>query len=287
MITDSNYVLPTRIAIRSMLRYKRPDTEYAIHILGVSLTEKDMAELKTEYAGVDIMECADRYRDFCKCFTHVSTAALYKFDMAELFPQYEKIIYIDSDVLVLDDLTELFSLDVSGVYAAVVKDLRGMSQLKLQDKLGLKYYFFSGMMVANLTRWRTEKLREQFLEKKKANTYNGCMDQDVFNVVFHDCIRILPVRYNCPSMLWWGAEGALEAFYSGDELRQISEFREGKIIPGDTVVIHYFMKAKPWISLRNNVYMRYWWRFLTPGERVRLYGTLVLKKVMRLCGGKK
>ncbi len=282
MITDRNYVLATRITIRSMLQFKHPDTEYRIHVLGIGLEPGDAAALRSEGGTIEIMAVPDRYRDFCKANTHVSTAALYKFDMPNLFPQYDKIIYTDVDVLILDDLTELFQRDVSNVYAALVKDYRGMAMLKLHEKLGLRNYYFSGMMLANLERWRREGLYEKFIELKKNNTFNGFMDQDVFNVAFHDEVLTLPVRYTSPTMKYWGPEGMLEAFYQGDEYRQINDFRHGKIIPGDTVFVHYFMKSKPWISLRNDKLMRYWWRFLTPREAIRLYARIIVMKVRKL-----
>lgn len=282
MITDSNYVFATRITIRSMLRFKKPDTEYAIYVLGVSLTDKDRTDLKKESPEIEVMSMPDRFREFCKVHTHVSTAALYKFALADLFPQYDRIIYTDVDVLILDDLTELFQRDLGGAYAGLVRDYRGMALMRLHEKMGLENYYFSGLILANLTRWRKEDLCPKFLELKQNNTFNGFMDQDVFNVAFHGDVLSLPVKYCSPTMKYWGPPGTLEKFYHGDELRQIDDFRHGKIVPGDTVFVHYFMKSKPWISLRNDKLMRFWWRFLTPGERIRLYSSLIFRKVRGL-----
>ncbi|MDD3887085.1 MAG: glycosyltransferase [Victivallaceae bacterium] len=283
MITDPNYVFAARITIRSMLKSRKPDTRYEIHVLGVGLSDADVAALRLEDPTVDVRNEGNRYRDFCKCHTHVSTAALYKFDMADLFPQYDKVLYIDVDVLVLDDLTELFNMDISSVYASAVLDYRGMALLDYHKKMGLQYYFFSGMMVCNLARWRSENLRDKFLEIKKNGKLNGCMDQDVFNLVFHDEIRVLELKYDCPTMRYWGKPGLLESFYRGEELAGAQRFTRGLIEPGrNVVVLHYFMKSKPWKSLRNDRYMRYWWRFLTPKEAVRIYSGLLWSKFTAL-----
>ncbi|MDD4816854.1 MAG: glycosyltransferase [Victivallaceae bacterium] len=282
LITDHNYVLATRIAIRSLFKYKHMGNRYAVVVLGVSLHPGDAEVIKSEGPDIEVRDCdPGRYSDI-QCLNHVSTAALFKFDLPQLFPQYDKVIYVDSDVLILDDLSRLYSFDLAGCYAAMVKDYRAMAMLKFHEKMQIDNYYFSGLFVADLSLWRRDGMTEKMIELKRHNTYNGCMDQDVFNVAFAGRILTLPVNYNCPAMLWWGTDAELSAFYSGDELSVMRELRDGKIVPGHIVVLHYFMRSKPWVSLRNSRPMRYWWRFLTPSERVKLYSSLIVKKIQKV-----
>jgi len=114
LITDSNYILATKVAIRSLLRYRKPGTRYRVFVLGVSLSRTDRFRLRHGCGALEILDVpVGRYREFSGFLPHVSAAAFYKFNLADLLSQYEKIIYLDSDMLVLDDLSELFAVDIS------------------------------------------------------------------------------------------------------------------------------------------------------------------------------
>jgi len=169
----------------------------------------------------------------------------------------------------------------------MVRDYPGMvnPDWKMHEKLHLRNYFNSGMMLINAARWRREELYGKFLEIKKNNVPDKLMDQDVFNLAFHDCVKILPSRYNCPAMFDWGPEEDFRGFFSDGELPQIEKFRRGEIVPGETVILHYFRPDKPWITLRGDVYKCFWWRFLTPGEAVRLYGKKILRRLVSELNG--
>ena len=52
--------------------------------------------------------------------THVSKTSLLKYYIAEALPQLDKVLYMDSDVLVLHDLNGLYRTDIEGKYLAAV-----------------------------------------------------------------------------------------------------------------------------------------------------------------------
>ena len=53
---------------------------------------------------------------------YVTSAAIFKFDIANILSDYNKVLYIDCDTIILKDLTELFEINLNDYYVAVVKD---------------------------------------------------------------------------------------------------------------------------------------------------------------------
>ncbi len=57
-------------------------------------------------------------------------------------------------------------------------------------------YFNSGMMFLNLSKMRSEHTAFELVEAKKKISDSKFSDQDAFNLVFNNKIKILPIKYN-------------------------------------------------------------------------------------------
>lgn len=105
----------------------------------------------------------------------------------------DKILYMDSDLIALKNIAELYSTDVSDYYYAGVEDK--YSSL-MQDRIGLKReetYFFSGVLLMNLKRFREEKTEDVIMNLlRKHSNYT---DQDALNVACRKAILSLPLKY--------------------------------------------------------------------------------------------
>ncbi|WP_162608824.1 glycosyltransferase family 8 protein [Desulfovibrio sp. An276] len=144
-------------------------------------------------------------------------AASFRLYTPKLFPQYEKIIYIDADVIVMHDLAELFDV-VLDKYAAVVLDyvINGQINTKKYKTLFvnnycnaetyyIKYcglnqrllnkYFNSGVMLLNLNRLRKENIMSRCLIMLQDKKF-AYPDQDILNVLFNGEVLILPQEWN-------------------------------------------------------------------------------------------
>ena len=86
-----------------------------------------------------------------------------------MYPEYDKAIYIDSDIVVPGDISELYDTDMHGNLIGVCKDSSVNDAPELQrymtESLGLKLgdYFNSGMLLMNMKALREAKLAEHFL----------------------------------------------------------------------------------------------------------------------------
>jgi len=199
-ITDNKYAYPTSIAISSIEYNCKPENNYQIHVIGVDLN-KEMKNLLIESGrNVECVDVSEKYLDIEFEHEHVSKAALFKFNIAEIFSDFDKILYLDSDVLVLDDLSELYKTDIDKKYGAVVKDyhilLRGYKGL---DEIQTKDYFNSGVLLMNLEEMRNNHLADILTSTKRKISNNSAfsfMDQDVFNIIYKNKVIFLSVKYN-------------------------------------------------------------------------------------------
>lgn len=116
-----------------------------------------------------------------------------------------KLIYLDSDVLVFRDLTELFDIELRpGQILAAVPDSEtltlGDDSQKLAAEMKLSAgaaYFNAGVMLLNLDELRRENFTEKSLEffRRWRGDYRF-WDQSAFNFLLHEKIEELPEFWN-------------------------------------------------------------------------------------------
>lgn len=261
-ICDENYVMPTVVAISSIYANKKAESTYCIHVICSDVSENSRRlfdELNHDGFQVQIVDVQQsKELEECKIRNlHVSTAALYKFNIANLFPDLDKLLYLDGDILVQQDLESLFAFDISQVYAAVVKDYKPMTYSPTQvEKLKIKHsaYFNSGVMLLNLKKFREDDLFHKLLEYR-LHGINFFMDQDALNVVFQEKVIYLPLYYNVMT--------SVMGFFTLEELvsyYEVTGVQSKKEIYEKASIVHLCTKYKPW-KYSNVPFADEWYRY--------------------------
>ena len=121
-ICDENYALPTAVSITSLKLTKKPEIKYHVYVMGRALSADSIARLKSMsedgfIVDVRAVMLTESQTEAIPIRERIPQVVLLKFDLPDLFPEYEKILYLDSDTAVLRDISELFSIDLRGVYA--------------------------------------------------------------------------------------------------------------------------------------------------------------------------
>lgn len=202
--TDNNYVMPTGVAILSLLESARPTTVYEIFVLiNDDVTEKSKELLRKqvgcfpnhtiEFIGVgNVFEGAFEIRN-------ISVAAYSRLLIPWLLPQYDKVIYSDVDVIFRTDLSDVYLMDmeenyVAGVIAYGFHFIRKEVQYLTKIGIDVSKYINSGILVINSKLQRDKKLKPNYFEHaKKKYIYQ---DQDIINIVCKDHIAFLSIAYN-------------------------------------------------------------------------------------------
>jgi lipopolysaccharide biosynthesis glycosyltransferase len=162
--SDNNYVVPTIVAITSMLENKKQSTFYELFILddGISNENKEKfiwAQYQNEYAlkfiSVDLKELESK-----KCCGTWVPAIYAKYFICDLLPDFKKCLWLDSDTIILSDLTELYNTELDNNYLAAVKSPGTNYNVAAEKHAVLsreKYYLKCinvGMLVLNLVALR-------------------------------------------------------------------------------------------------------------------------------------
>jgi len=175
---------------------------------------------------------------------HVSFAALFKFYLPSIFRELDKILYLDGDMLVLQDLRSVYETDISRYNAAVVKDMAPIVKYKpsilKQLQINHEAYFNSGMMLLNLAQMRQDNATQKLVDYR-VNGVNHFMDQDAFNVILGGNVLYLPIWNNYMYTLdITFTRRQLEEYYH-ETLPINVEARHAK-----AKILHMTSKNKPW-----------------------------------------
>ena len=167
-----------------------------------------------------------------------SSSSLYRYLIPTIAPQYDKILYLDSDVIVKGSLSELFRTDLDENYIAGVEDahnIMAIKRLKLNSSIE-EPYFNSGVLLINAKKWREDNLLDKLFEQ--TNKLNPKMleqtDQDAINIVCKSKKTILHPKYNLLSCF---NDKFLFTSYSKEEVDSALK---------SPIIVHYSGDKKPW-----------------------------------------
>lgn len=235
LITDNNYVLPTAVTIASILKNQKKTTSYDVYVLGVNISPSN--KLCLEKAGAKVISLDSKsYEEFIGTHPHVSIAALAKFDLSHIFHDLDKILYLDTDMIILKDLSELYNIDLGEHYAAVVKDMAGQIDGHAQ-KLKHSNYFNSGMMLLNLKKIRADDISKKLVDYKLYQDVGDFMDQDCLNAVFNENVIYMSPIYN------WMAPNQLK--YNANDIKNFYKIDTEPTL-NNAVIVHLTNKKKVW-----------------------------------------
>src|SRR5690606_6393201 len=127
-----------------------------------------------------------------------TVAASYRLLLPELLPELEKVIYIDCDVLVRNNLAKVYSeIELGNNYLAGVFEATLDFQLPHMEAIGCKpgSYINSGFLVMNLELLRRDNMTSKFIEASKEHCWEF-PDQDVLNKLCRERVLGLSPYYN-------------------------------------------------------------------------------------------
>jgi lipopolysaccharide biosynthesis glycosyltransferase len=232
---DKRYAMPLATTLRSVVDTNRSGEPLEFHVLvdGVSerMRKRILDSLPHGSASIRWIEVdLDMFRDF-STISYISKITYARFLIPRIFPDtVSRVLYLDCDILVLDDLRALWETDLEGHVLGAVLD-RIDSQLKNQTiRLPVprvRDYFNAGVLLIDLDQWRKLQVVEtalQYLQRCPGSPYS---DQDALNVACDGVWKKLDSRWN---------------YLAYDEKFDVSELA-GEHKPG---IVHFTTWNKPW-----------------------------------------
>lgn len=204
---DDGYAPFLAVAINSAIKNAGLDHRYKAIVLYQDLNETNISKLKaleTESFKIELMPMKanfealdDRMSNRLRC-DYFTLTIYFRLFIPAMFPQYDKGIYIDSDVVVTSDIVNLFNIDIGDNLIGACNDLSIADIPPLvaytENAVGVKAreYINSGVLLMNLKKMREYDLEGHFLNL--LNTYHFdsiAPDQDYLNAMCNGKIYYL------------------------------------------------------------------------------------------------
>lgn len=209
---DDSYAPFLSVALHSAVVNASPDRRYKAHVLYQDLTEENRARLQSLGTDHFAVECipmrsgmesiTDRMSNRLRC-DYFTLTIYFRLFIPVMFPQYDKGIYLDSDIVVNGDIAEMFDLDIGDHLVGACNDRSIIDIPELvhyvTDAVGASRdtYINSGILLMNLKGLREAGLEERFLTL--LNTYHAdsvAPDQDYLNAMCHGKIHYMDECWN-------------------------------------------------------------------------------------------
>lgn len=251
---DDAYTPLLGVALKSLIDNASKDYYYCIKVLHTDVKEEHIKQIKkfeNENVNIEFVDLNYYIKKVeGKLYTrdYYTNTTYFRLFLPELYPQYDKVLYLDSDIIVLGDISELYNTDMGTNLVAAAPDDIIQTHKVFQDYAELvvgvakyQHYFNAGVLLMNLDELRKFNFQEKFLYLLEKVKFSVAQDQDYLN-------RLCKGRVTLISHDW-------------DVMPYVNE--ETK--PEDIKIVHYNFAYKPW-HFEDVTYNEYFWKYAKKTE---------------------
>lgn len=256
---DNNYAPMLASTLESLVSHADKEKYFDLIVLHRDITSQNQDFLahsvhKHPYANIrfyNVSHLVDGYQ-LSTNNQHISVETYYRFLIQEVLPFYKKILYLDCDLIVENDVSELYSTQLGSTLIGAVYDLDFLGNYHMKDGKRKKYakdvlhlhnplgYFQAGVLVMNLEELRKLHTVEEWLTiaQNPSYIYN---DQDILNMECEGRVTYLDpswnVMHDCA-----GRVAGVFAYAPRDIYRSYLNARSHPRI------VHFAGFDKPWVN---------------------------------------
>ncbi len=209
---DDNYAPFLAAAINSAVKNSSDNRKYRAIVLYQELSRENIDKLSKLakdnfsvefYAMKNSFDAiTDRMSNRLRC-DYFTLTIYFRLFIPLMFPQFDKGIYIDSDVVLTSDIAELFDIDIKDNFIGACRDYSIADVPPLvsytENAVGVKgdEYINSGVLLMNLKKMRDNDFEGHFLNL--LNTYHFdsiAPDQDYINAICNGKIHYLSQEWD-------------------------------------------------------------------------------------------
>lgn len=203
-------------AIYSVIKNAGRNYDYHIYVFQTAIHEENCEMLESLSTDNVRVECINisQYTShiYLKGSFHLSIETYYRLFIPCILPQYKKVLYLDSDMCILGDISKLYECDLNGYAVGAVPDVPCYILEKHADEelggLDCKKTFNAGVLLIDTSKFEADKIREKCLalleedyqRKRRKLVY---ADQDALNIVLYENYCVLDKRWNYQTHYLW------------------------------------------------------------------------------------
>ena len=246
---DDRYIPFLAVSLKSLIENASKNYQYAIKILASNVSEgnkKKILKYESENVKIEFVDLdyyLGKIEDKLYTRDYFTQTTYFRLFIPELYPQYNKVIYIDSDTTVIGDISEFYNINLEenllGVIADESVENNEIFKEYVERVVGMatyKNYFNAGVLLMNLDEMRKFDFQAKFVYLLETMKFAVAQDQDYLN-------RLCKGRTKLISKVW-------------NKMPIPSE----TIKEEDIKLIHYNHMFKPW-HFDDVLYKDYFWKY--------------------------
>lgn len=251
---DDGYCPFLAVAIQSLIDNSSADNRYLIKILNTDISNENKRRIaKYERDNVDI-EFVDlnyyiqKVKDKLYTRDYYSKTTYFRLFLPNLYPQYDKVLYLDSDIVILDDIAKLYNIEPGTDLVAAAPDdiiqFNEVFQVYAEKVVGVAdycRYFNAGVLLMNLHEMRRFRFQEKFIYSLDRITFAVAQDQDYLNRLCKGRVKLIERTWNRMPI------------------------EDPKIRTEDVKLVHYNLAFKPW-HFEDILYKEFFWLYAQETE---------------------
>lgn len=251
---DDGYIPFLAVALESLIDNASKEYYYSIKILYTNINEENKRKInkyKCENVNIEFVDLnyyIEKVKDKLYTRDYYTKTTYFRLFIPNLYPQYNKAIYLDSDIVVLGDISELYNQEIeNNLVAAAPDDVIQSTKVfqeyaeKVVGVADYRNYFNAGILLMNLDEFRKFKFQEKFLYLLETIKFTVAQDQDYLNRLSKGKVKIIDKA--------WDKMPIANDNFDENNLK----------------IIHYNLAYKPW-HYDNIKYKEYFWKYAKETE---------------------
>ncbi len=251
---DDAYTPFLAVALHSLIENSSKNYYYSIKILYTNISEENKRKInkyKKENVNIEFVDLnyyIGKVKDKLYTRDYYSKTTYFRLFIANLYPQYDKVIYLDSDIVVLGDIVDLYNVDIGNNLVAAAPDdviqTNKVFQEYVEKVVGVadyRNYFNAGILLMNLDEFRKFDFQQKFLYLLETIKFKVAQDQDYLNRLCKGKVRIMDKGWNRMPIT------------------------QDNVTKNDIKIIHYNLAYKPW-HFEDILFKEYFWQYAKKTE---------------------
>ena len=268
---NDKYIPLLSVTLSSIIERSNQSNYYDIVILMTNISDENHVKLRTLISDkpnfsirlVNVGPYVYGYNFYTESDptnTKFSDEIYYRVLVPSLMPSYDKVIFLDADLVILDDILNILNYDYSNSLVGAVRDYEGIANCYGNNyertkyrisELGIKNfddYFLSGVLVMNIKKFNEQFAGRDLLGLAVSKNWKQ-FDQDLFNYLCQDYVTIIDASWDF-----------LEDIYGSYQSLPKTLFEEFLQSEKNPKIIHFAGNRKPWIKT-DSKYNKYFWEY--------------------------
>ena len=251
---DDGYMPFLAVALESLIENSSKKYYYSIKVLYTNISEENKKKInkyKRENVNIEFVDLnyyIEKVKDKLYTRDYYTNTTYFRLFIANLYPQYNKAIYLDSDIVVLGDIAELYNQDIGDNLIAaapddVIQTIKVFQEYaeKVVGVADYRNYFNAGILLMNLDEFRKFNFQNKFLYLLETIKFTVAQDQDYLNRLCKGKVKIIDKAW--------------------DKMPIANDDFDDK----DLKIVHYNLADKPW-HYDNIRYKDYFWKYAKKTE---------------------